>query len=316
MKSSTRLILTTSPLSQTVRKPYGTVNSGHKRFLYRGRQRYHTGKERDNETGLLYYGARYLDSRTSRWLSGDPAMGEYVPESRQGPSKLSGMGGVYNTINFHVYHYSNNNPVKYTDPDGRELEWVQGKNVSNEQMAAIKAEADSLMNSGTTAGNRYKELYDNKDVKVTINVNLTGDSDCDAENWDNATNGTGSNSTVNININDTRNYEKESVEKDAGATLTHEVSGHSYDIYKGISPYNGNKGKGTWPDRFRFEQTATAMENEYRSFKGLDQRTKYNGNWYMPIYAKAQNMWYAYSATFVGGIFYNRDERPPSIWRP
>jgi RHS repeat-associated protein len=38
-----------------------------------------TGKELDGETGLYYYGARYLDPRTSRWLSTDPAMGEYVP---------------------------------------------------------------------------------------------------------------------------------------------------------------------------------------------------------------------------------------------
>ena len=33
------------------------------------------------------------------------------------------MGGVYNTINLHVYHYAGNNPVKYTDPDGRVLWW-------------------------------------------------------------------------------------------------------------------------------------------------------------------------------------------------
>jgi RHS repeat-associated protein len=139
MKSSTRLILTTSPLSQTVRKPYGTVNSGHKRFLYRGRQRYHTGKERDNETGLLYYGARYLDSRTGRWISGDPAMADYVPsapvndEARRRNWNLPGQGGVFNYVNLHVYHYAGNNPVKYTDPNGRtnrsltNEEWTQTK---------------------------------------------------------------------------------------------------------------------------------------------------------------------------------------------
>jgi len=32
---------------------------------------------------------------------------------------LFGMGGVFNVVNLHVYHYAGNNPVKYTDPDGR-----------------------------------------------------------------------------------------------------------------------------------------------------------------------------------------------------
>ena len=29
------------------------------------------------------------------------------------------MGGVFNVVNLHVYHYAGNNPVKYVDPDGR-----------------------------------------------------------------------------------------------------------------------------------------------------------------------------------------------------
>ena len=81
-----------------------------------------TGKEMDEETGLYYYGARYLDPKYSRWLSGDPALGEYIPSAGADTSKLAGMGGVYNTVNLHLYHYSGNNPVKYTDPDGRFLE--------------------------------------------------------------------------------------------------------------------------------------------------------------------------------------------------
>ena len=81
-----------------------------------------TGKEMDEETGLYYYGARYLDPKYSRWLSGDPALGEYIPAAGADTSKLAGMGGVYNTVNLHLYHYSGNNPVKYTDPDGQFLE--------------------------------------------------------------------------------------------------------------------------------------------------------------------------------------------------
>ena len=69
--------------------------------------------ELDTETGLYYYGARYLDPRYSRWLSGDPAVGEYMAGTS------AGEGGIYNTVNLNVYHYGGNNPVKYVDPDGR-----------------------------------------------------------------------------------------------------------------------------------------------------------------------------------------------------
>jgi RHS repeat-associated protein len=83
-----------------------------------------TGKELDRETGLYYYGARYLNPQTSIWLSADPAMGEYIPrapvddEAKKYNQNLPGMGGVFNYINLHAYHYAGNNPVKLTDPTG------------------------------------------------------------------------------------------------------------------------------------------------------------------------------------------------------
>jgi hypothetical protein len=79
------------------------------------------------------YGARYLDARTSRWISADPALGEYVPAAPLGDEEwkhnqnLPGMGGVFNVVNLHVYHYAANNPVKYVDPDGRRVRYKSGE---------------------------------------------------------------------------------------------------------------------------------------------------------------------------------------------
>ena len=58
------------------------------------------GKELDEETGLYYYHARYYDPRLSVWLSVDPLAEKYFWTSS--------------------YVYCLNNPVKYTDPDGKQ----------------------------------------------------------------------------------------------------------------------------------------------------------------------------------------------------
>ena len=57
-------------------------------------------KELDNETGLYYYGARYLDPTGAMWLSVDPLFEKYA-----------GMSS---------YNYCAGNPVKLVDPDGEE----------------------------------------------------------------------------------------------------------------------------------------------------------------------------------------------------
>ena len=59
------------------------------------------GKEMDEETGLYYYGARYLNPVTSLWYGVDPLAEKYVTT-----------GG---------YVYTLDNPVKLVDTDGRKV---------------------------------------------------------------------------------------------------------------------------------------------------------------------------------------------------
>ena len=127
MNKTIKMLISTSPTTKHVRRPHKVVSLALRQRLSYGKpRRNNTGKESDSETGLYYYGARYLDPKTSRWISGDPAVGEYIPsapvsdEAKKRNGNLPGMGGVFNYVNLHVYHYAGNNPVRYVDPDGRD----------------------------------------------------------------------------------------------------------------------------------------------------------------------------------------------------
>jgi RHS repeat-associated protein len=63
------------------------------------------GKERDVETGLDYFGARYYASRTGRFTTVDPV----VPLD----------AALRDPQLWNRYAYVRNNPLRYTDPDGR-----------------------------------------------------------------------------------------------------------------------------------------------------------------------------------------------------
>ena len=69
-----------------------------------------TGKERDTESGLDYFGARYYGSTMGRWMSPDWAdKPEAVPYSQ-----------LDNPQSLNLYGYVNNNPLSEVDDDGHD----------------------------------------------------------------------------------------------------------------------------------------------------------------------------------------------------
>ena len=68
-------------------------------------------------------------------------------EARNHNENLPGMGGVFNAINLHVYHYAGNNPVKYVDPDGRASEAAgYSGNYSGKEKSPIQKIGDGFVN--------------------------------------------------------------------------------------------------------------------------------------------------------------------------
>jgi RHS repeat-associated protein len=66
-----------------------------------------TGKERDQETGLDYFGARYMSSVQGRFTSPDPL---WVKADRLvDPQRLN------------LYAYGRNNPLRFSDPTGMDV---------------------------------------------------------------------------------------------------------------------------------------------------------------------------------------------------
>ena len=80
------------------------------------------GKEFDQETGLYYYGARYMNPRTSLWYGVDPLAEKYVSTG--------------------CYVYCIDNPIRLIDPDGthwvednkKRIVWNEG--ITNKEQAA------------------------------------------------------------------------------------------------------------------------------------------------------------------------------------
>ena len=87
------------------------------------------GKEMDAETGLYYYGARYMNPVTSLWFGVDPLAEKYAS-----------MGG---------YVYTLDNPVKLVDTDGRIVNYPKNQRTKRTKVYYKKDVVSSPHGSST-----------------------------------------------------------------------------------------------------------------------------------------------------------------------
>jgi RHS repeat-associated protein len=83
-----------------------------------------TSKERDIETGLDYFGARYFASTQGRFTSPDPVA-----------------GSCWNPQSLNAYSYSWNNPLKLTDPTGMVVSWEDSEAKKKKDETAARTDA-------------------------------------------------------------------------------------------------------------------------------------------------------------------------------
>lgn len=107
----------------------GALEVSAKRYRY-------TGKERDDETGLYYHGARYYAPWLARWMSADPS----------GP--IDGLN---------LYVYCRNHPVNHFDPTGNDAyDWISeniaqpllGKPVGEFATGVLQGQVDTAVGLG------------------------------------------------------------------------------------------------------------------------------------------------------------------------
>jgi RHS repeat-associated protein len=91
-----------------------------------------------DDAGLVFFGARYYDPALGRWISPDPRF--------HTPDTASAIGQVFETSD--PYLFNLNNPIAYTDPDGRTGEIQDQVNVVIAAIKAVQAGVDDLPDFG------------------------------------------------------------------------------------------------------------------------------------------------------------------------
>jgi RHS repeat-associated protein len=144
--------------SRTVGMGYSAADSTKQKF---------TQKERDTESGLDFFEARYYSSPQGRFTSVDPII--IAPERVIDPQQLN------------LFAYARNNPLRFTDPTGEDIV----ENVADEYKERYKKWKDEYLS--TEAGRKQWDKYAN-DKTFTLTITVSKDKGegalTDGYKWD------------------------------------------------------------------------------------------------------------------------------------
>ncbi len=250
---------------------------------------YFNAKELDEETGLYYYGARYLDPAGARWLSADPMLEKYVGMS--------------------PYNYCAGNPVKLVDPDGRVIKirvynkqlgrnefltykdnnfWHEDGKRYNPQKESLGSNVYNLLSSYRKIESSNDKLLKNKlqtlqksenthwidfsEEETSGVVPYTGNA---TEALEKVAKGESVGSWTILNFSEQARFKEiEGIEASCFSTVTHELS-HQYDNEVGNNKEYGQYDKNPWKNPA--EIRAVENENRGRRIEGLKERKTYGG---------------------------------------
>ena len=124
------------------------------------------GKELDQETNLTYFGARYLDMKTSLWLNTDPLSGYNPIQETEHYIDGQHNSGIFNPMNLNTYGYTYQNPILYIDPNGKQVYFNSKVDKSNKRYFEFSNQGNNSKLSHLTIINVFDK--NNKYVKEII----------------------------------------------------------------------------------------------------------------------------------------------------
>jgi RHS repeat-associated protein len=117
--------------------PYGSTSyqAGRNTTEVQNKRYRYVGKERDEETGLYYIGARYYAPWLCRWCATDPILQEFYNYNAGQPHRNTKRN--YTEIAASSYEYCYDNPVMFNDLSGEQVPLMKESDRTNENKPKV-----------------------------------------------------------------------------------------------------------------------------------------------------------------------------------